>query len=208
MPCCVKTGKAALWRRLTVWCAVFLCAAFAALTVPATLARAAEQEVTITHAEIVPDTDGYVLNADIDFELNPRLADVITRGVSLYFVTEVVIERPRWYWFDAVVTEQALNYRLYYHAITRSYRLSIGSFHQNFDSLEAAVRTMQRVRNWQVADKDELQAGVSHEVSLRFRLDTSQLPKPFQVTAIGSHDWNLASDWQRWMFLPGTPTSR
>ena len=37
---------------------------------------------------------------------------------------------------------------------------------------------MQRVRNWLVAETGVLQSGVSHEVSLRFRLDTSQLPKP------------------------------
>ena len=57
---------------------------------------------------------------------------------------------------------------------------------------------MQRVRNWQVADLETLQAGVSHEVALRFRLDTSQLPKPFQIAAVGSRDWTLASDWKVW----------
>ena len=75
-------------------------------------------------------------------------------------------------------------------------------------NLESAVRTMQRVRNWQVADLETLQAGVSHEVALRFRLDTSQLPKPFQVTAIGSSDWNIGTDWVRWTFLPGAPGFR
>jgi hypothetical protein len=169
---------------------------------------AAADDAMISGAEIVADDGSYVLNADIDFELNPRLADAVTRGVSLYFVAEVLIERPRWYWFNATVVDRELNYRLYYHAITRSYRLSIGRFHQNFDSLEAAVRTMQRIRNWQVAGGDELQAGVSHQVSLRFRLDTSQLPKPFQVTALGSRDWTLGSDWVRWTFLPGIPAFR
>ncbi len=162
----------------------------------------------IRHAEIVPGDGGYVLNADIDLDLNPRLNEAVTRGVSLYFVTELVIERPRWYWFNEVVVERALNYRISYHAITRSYRLSIGNLHQSFDSLESVLRTMQRVRNWQVAGADELQPGVSHEVALRFRLDTAQLPKPFQVTAIGSRDWNVGTDWMRWTFLPGVPSSR
>ena len=67
---------------------------------------------------------------------------------------------------------------------------------------------MQRVRNWLVAETGVLQAGVSHEVSLRFRLDTSQLPKPFQVTAIGSSDWNVETEWVRWTFLPGAPGFR
>jgi hypothetical protein len=174
----------------------------------AVLAFAAHAEGMIRSAEIVRGDGGYVLNADIDLELNPRLVDAITRGVSLYFTTEVVIERPRWYWLNATVVERSLDYRLSYHAITRSYRLSIGTIHQSFDNLDSAVRTMQRVRNWQVAEVETLQAGVSHQVSLRFRLDTSQLPKPFQVTAIGSSDWNIGTDWMRWTFLPGAPGFR
>lgn len=174
----------------------------------AVLSFAAHADGVIRSAEIVRSEEGYVLNADIDLELNPRLVNAVDRGVSLYFTTELLIERPRWYWLNTTVVDRSLDYRLSYHAITRSYRLSIGALHQNFDSLEAALRTMQRVRNWQVAKADELEAGVSHQVSLRFRLDTSQLPKPFQVTAIGSSDWNIGTEWMRWTFLPGAPGFR
>lgn len=165
-------------------------------------------ESVIRSAEIVPGDGGYVLNADIAIDLNPRLIDVVTRGVSLYFTTEVLIERPRWYWLNETVVRRSLDYRLYYHAITRSYRLSVGNLHRNFDELDEALQTMQRVRNWLVAETNVLTAGVSHEVSLRFRLDTSQLPKPFQVTAIGSSDWNVETEWVRWTFLPGAPGFR
>lgn len=168
----------------------------------------AHAESVIRNAEIVPGDGGYVLNADIEIELNPRLVDVVARGVSLYFTTEVVIERPRWYWFNETVVRRSLDYRLSYHAITRSYRLSVGNLHQSFDELDDAVRTMQRVRNWLVAENGVLQAGISHEVALRFRLDTTQLPKPFQVTAIGSSDWNLGTEWAQWTFLPGAPGFR
>lgn len=174
----------------------------------ALFALLAQAESIIRSAEIVPGDGGYVLNADIEIDLNPRLIDAVTRGVSLYFTTEVFIERPRWYWLNETVARRSLDYRLYYHAITRSYRLSVDNLHQNFDELDAALRTMQRVRNWLVAETGVLQAGVSHEVSLRFRLDTSQLPKPFQVTAIGSSDWNVETEWVRWTFLPGAPGFR
>jgi len=189
--------------RLLAVALLVLCASFA------------HAESTIRSAEIVPGDGGYVLNADIDIELNPRLVDAVVRGVSLYFTTEVVIERPRWYWLNETVARRSLDYRVSYHAITRSYRLSVGSYrlsvgnlHQSFDQLDDVVRTMQRVRNWLVAETGALEAGVSHEVALRFRLDTSQLPKPFQVTAIGSSDWNLGTEWIRWTFLPGAPGFR
>lgn len=161
-------------------------------------------EARIRSAEIVRADGGtYVLNADIDIHLNSRLVDAIDHGVPLYFAVDVVIERPRRYWFNEEVAERRREYRLSYHALTRSYRLSIGSIHQSFESLDAAVRTMQRIRNWQVARPGAIEEGRSHTAALRFRLDTSQLPKPFQVTAIGSRDWNLATDWMEWAFLPG-----
>lgn len=195
-PACARR----LERLLRACCTLLVLLAF----VPAVHA----DDARIRSAEIVRGDGGYVLNADIDIELNSRLADAVARGVSLYFVTELRIERPRWYWLNEVVVDRSLHYRLSYHAITRSYRLSIGSFHQSFDDLDAAVRTMQRVRNWQIADTSQLAAGQSHEVALRFRLDTSQLPKPFQVTVIGGRDWNLGTDWTTWTFLPGVAGQR
>ncbi|HET9045788.1 MAG TPA: DUF4390 domain-containing protein [Casimicrobiaceae bacterium] len=30
----------------------------------------------------------------------------------------------------------------------------------------------------------------------------NQLPKPFQVNALASKEWQLASDWHRWTFVP------
>lgn len=174
----------------------------------ALLPGSARADATMGKAEIVRGDTGYVLNADIELDLNPRLIDAVSRGISLYFTTELLIERPRWYWLDETVVDRKLDYRLYYHAITRSYRLSIGSIHQSFDDLDSALRTMTRVRNWWVADFDALASGVSHKVSVRFRLDTTQLPKPFQVTAIGSSDWNVGTEWLRWTFLPGIAGSR
>lgn len=166
---------------------------------------AALAEGRIGYAEIVPSEEGYVVNADIDLELNPRLVDAVSRGVSLYFTAQFLVERSRWYWLDEVVAERALNFRVSYNAITRSYRLSVGNFHQSFETLDSAVRTMLRIRNWQIAPVADLQPGTSYHAALRFQLDTTLLPKPFQVTAIGSRDWNLATDWLRWTFLAGGP---
>lgn len=157
----------------------------------------------ITYAEIIPSEEGYVVNADIDLDLNPRLADAVSRGVSLYFTADFVIERDRWYWLDEVVAERSLDFRLSYHAISRSYRLSVGNFHQSFDTLDSAVRTMLRIRRWQIVPIDALESGVSYSAALKFQFDTSLLPKPFQVSAIGSRDWNLGTDWLRWTFLAG-----
>lgn len=163
--------------------------------------HAAEPE--IRYAEIVLREDGYVVNADIQLELNPRLVEAVNRGVALHFAAELSIGQPRWYWLDESIAERRLEYRLSYHPITRSYRLSIGNLHRSFDTIDEAVRSMLRIRHWQIVPTERLQAGVSYNAALRFLHDTSLLPKPFQVTAIGSRDWNLATDWTRWTFLAG-----
>jgi hypothetical protein len=159
----------------------------------------------IVNAEIIPSEDGYVVNAEVDLTLGSRLEDALRHGLSLYFLLEFEVTHPRWYWLDETIIDQTLAYRLYYHALTRSYRLSIGSLHQSFDTLEAAVRTMLRVRNWNVAPHGALVAGQSYKAAIRMAFDASQLPKPFQLTAFTSKDWDLSTDWLRWVFLATSP---
>ena len=167
----------------------------------ATPARAAEAE--IRNVALVLSDDTYVLNADIVAELTPLLADVVARGVSLYFVTEFELAAPRWYWLDEEIVTKSLTYRLSYQSLTRQYRLTSGALHQNFGSLEEALRTMLRIRNWSVIERGALRIGRSYNAALRFRLDVAELPKPLQVSALGRKDWSLGSDWYRWTFAAG-----
>jgi Domain of unknown function (DUF4390) len=169
-------------------------------------ARAADAE--IRSASLVPTDELYVLNADISAELSPLLADVVTRGVSLYFIAEFELSAGRWYWLDEEVANKTLTYRLSYQSLTRQYRLTTGALHQNFSSLDEAVRTMLRIRNWGVADRGSLKAGRSYNAALRFRLDGGELPKPIQVGAIGRKDWTLATEWHRWVYTPGRENSK
>ncbi|MDR0703143.1 MAG: DUF4390 domain-containing protein [Azoarcus sp.] len=162
----------------------------------------------ITHAEIVPAEEGYVLNADFDFDLNPRLTDALAHGLALHFIAELRVERPRWYWFNKTVARRRVEYRLSYHAITRRYRLSIGSLHQSFEKLGDAVRTMQHIRHWYVTSAETFTPGVRHEAELRFFHDTSQLPKLFQLSVVTNGSWEVNTGWMEWVFLPGSPDTQ
>ncbi len=162
--------------------------------------RAAEAD--IRSASLVLTDDLYVLHADIAAELGPLLGDVLMRGVSLFFVVEFQLTSPRWYWLDEEIANRTLTYRLSYQALTRQYRLSVGALHQNFATLDEALRTMLRVRNWGVLDRTAVKPGHSYNAAMRFRLDVAELPKPLQVSAFGRPDWNLSSDWLRWTFVP------
>lgn len=174
--------------------------ALAALLSFASLAGAAEIEVK--HAEILPGEESWLLDAEFAVDLGPRLEEVVSRGVALYFVAEFTLTKARWYWMDEHVAGGTQTWRLSYNALTRQYRLSSGALHQNFDSLNEALRVLARLRNWAVADKAQLKAGEPYNVALRLKLDLTQLPKPFQVTSIGNKDWNVTAEVKRWSFTP------
>jgi hypothetical protein len=44
--------------------------------------------------------------------------------------------------------------------------------------------------------------GNTYIAGVRMRLDVSQLPKPFQLNALASRDWNFGSEWYRWSVTP------
>jgi len=158
-------------------------------------------EIEISNPQLVAGDDGHVLAADFSFDLNQRLEEAVTKGVVLFFVAEFELTRPRWYWLDEKVLSRSLTHRLSYHALTRQYRLSTGGLHQSFDSLSEAVHVLSRLRNWIVIEKADsalLRPGETYAAALRLRLDINQLPRPFQIAALGNKDWTLASDWKTW----------
>lgn len=158
-------------------------------------------EIEVREPQITLSEDGYALAADFRFDLNSRLEEAVNRGVVLYFVADFELTRERWYWLNEKLVSRSLTYRLSYHALTRQYRLSTGGLHQSFETLNEALRVLRRLRNWQVIDKDEkiVVPGGTYQAAVRLRLDFNQLPRPFQISALGNKDWSLASEWKTWL---------
>lgn len=157
-------------------------------------------EIDISNPQLVAGDDGYVLSADFKFDLTPRLEEAVTKGVVLYFVADFELTKGRWYWLDEKLASRSQTYRLSYHALTRQYRLSTGGLHQSFATLSDAVQVLSRLRNWGVIERGEkgIRAGEPYDAALRLRLDVTQLPRPFQISALGNKEWSLASDWKIW----------
>lgn len=151
-------------------------------------------------AALTPGEDGYALSAEFTVDLGNRLEDAVARGVPLYFNLEFVLERSRKYWVNEHVVSRNLAYRLAYSSLTRQYRLSTGSLHQNFGTLAEAMRVVGRIAALPVLDKDALKPGETYEAALRLALDRSQLPKPFQVDAITDRDLHVDAKVLRWQF--------
>ncbi len=152
------------------------------------------------NVSVVQADDALVVRADFGFDLTQRLEEALNHGVALYFVVEFELVRPRWYWFDEKAASEKLTLRLAYHTLSRQYRVSRGALYQNFPSLREALRTLGTVRDWAVVERERLKPEEDYVASLRMRLDTAQLPKPFQVSALTSREWTLASDWTQVAF--------
>lgn len=157
--------------------------------------------ISLRNPQLVIEDGEYVASADFNINFNPRLEEAVNKGVVLYFSAEFELSKSRWYWFDEQILRRSKTYQLYYHALTRQYRVSTGGLHQSFQTLEEALRVMSRLRHWVVAEQGEIRVAQTGMAGLRLRLDLTQMPKTFQVSALSNKDWNLDSGWVRWPFV-------
>jgi hypothetical protein len=157
----------------------------------------------VHHAEVtqlsVERTDeGVLLSASVRFELPTVVEDALTKGIPMFFLAEAAIYRDRWYWYDKRVAFAARHMRLSYQPLTRRWRLQVSSspignsglvFGQMFDTRDEALAAVQRISRWRIAESGDIDLDATHNIDFRFRLDVSQLPRPFQIGAVGQADW-------------------
>ena len=172
-----------------------------ALVVPA-VAGAADG-VALKSVQIDATDEGFRVNADFDVQLPPAMLEAVRKGVPLVFVVEFELKRGRWYWLDETVAKVSRDRRVTFAPLTEQYRVTSSGFTQTATTPEELQRILSRVRAWTVIERNRLQPGEKYFAAIRFRLDTSQLPKPFQLNFIGSREWELTTDWHRWTFVPG-----
>ena len=147
--------------------------------------------------------EGLFVTAAVNFELPPVVEDALLKGIPLFFLIEADVYRERWYWTDARVGGASRTVRLAFQPLTRRWRVNIGTgsgsaagglratLNQNYDSLNEALSAVQRVARWKVAETGELKSSADHRLEFSFRLDLSQLPRPFQIGMVGQRDWTI-----------------
>jgi len=164
----------------------------------AVTAWAADSRLTIKSAELVPVEEQYLLNADFELNLGDEVEDALNRGVQLNFLIEFQLTSPRKYWFDDEIITLTNNVSFSYHALSRQYLINRNKHQQTFSTLAEAKAEFNHLRDWKVFDKSLLKKDESYDAALRIRLDQSRLPKPIQVDALGSEQWNMISQRYRW----------
>jgi hypothetical protein len=161
------------------------------------LGQALAAELTALRTERVDD--GIYLSANVKFELPPVVEDALMRGIALIFVADAEIYRERWYWTDKRVASATRSQRLAYQPLTRRWRVSQGgepgaglvALAQSYDTLAEALAAVERVARWRIAEAADVDAS-NHTLSFRFRIDLSQLPRPFQIGIAGQREWQIS----------------
>lgn len=177
-------------------------------------ARAEVPTTEISTLRFERDGEAILLTAAVKFELSAAVQEALFKGVPMVFLAEVDVFRERWYWTNKRVLSAERHMRLAYQPLTRRWRLNVASglitqaglavaLNQNFDTLSDALAAVQRLSRWKIADVSELDLEQRHLVEFRFRLDVSQLPRPFQIGTLGQTDWNISASSSQPLVLDG-----
>jgi hypothetical protein len=148
--------------------------------------------------------DEMVVSTLIQFELPNAVEEALLKGIPMVFVAEADVLRERWYWYDKKIISAQRQMRLAYQPLTRKWRLNINAglgsvvpmglaLNQSLDTLNQALSVIKRVSRWKIADISELDPAVKYKVEFRFRLDLAQLPRPFQIGALGQSEWDISA---------------
>lgn len=169
-----------------------------------TAARAQSPAAEVASLKFERAEQQILLSATVNFQLSAAVEDALLKGVAMIFVAEAEIYRERWYWVNKLETRAERHMRLAYQPLTRRWRLNIASgaithgglgmaLNQNFESLSDALVAVQRLSRWNIAELAELDPEHSYLVDFRYRLDMSQLPRPFQIGTLGQSEWDIAA---------------
>ena len=142
------------------------------------------------------------MSANWRFDLPSALEDALLKGITLYFVTDVEISQERWYVYNQRIAQAERHVRLFYQPLTRRWRVNISpqpfnvsglgmSLGQSYDTAEEAMVAVRRIVQWRIANATDYNPDAKQTISINFKLDLKQLPRPLQIGAAGQSDWNI-----------------
>ena len=178
-----------------------------ALIVPLLLAvslNAAGEGISATRAEAKLTHAGQLsVSSRFRTDLPDQLKEALKQGVPLHFNLSWQLSAPSMssykFKFDQLLNnDSTIQYKLSFHPLTNRYRVTVGTFSTEYDTLETALRAVGAVVNWKVLSKGALSdvAAKDTKAEIRLLLTTAKLPKPFQINALTSKNWHLDSGWK------------
>lgn len=183
------------WQRL---CAALMVACGLLL-----LSTSAQAAISPQYATLSRMSDGgYAVNADFRFSMPQQLQDAINHGTPITFTVDFELSRPRWYWANEDVISTRRDYRISYNSLTQQYRVAAGSDQYRFNTLSECILFASRPNQWRVLGSDQYTSGEQYDAAIRMSLNTSRLPRTYQLNSLTQQGWGLNSGWYRFNFTP------
>ena len=146
--------------------------------------------------------DGLLLSAMVNFRLPSAVEEALDKGIPVHFVADATVLRERWYWTDQRVSDAQRYMRVAYMPLTRRWRLNTSSapitnaglgvsLTQHYDSLSEVMSSVGRISRWKIASAAEMDTSGRQSLRFQLRLDTSQLPRTFQLGNTGQSAWAI-----------------
>ena len=156
--------------------------------------------VTVKKAELQLKNDGYLVFAEIAYQLSDKALEALQNGIPLFWDVQIRVKKRRDYLWNKTIAEKALRYRVQYHALLNMYRIrnEISGELTNFSTLSAALAMMSSIHDIRLMDKTELDPEGRYVAGIRVKFDRESLPLPLRPSAYLNPQWNLSSDWYLW----------
>ena len=202
--CRLDSSLAAARKGLRLWLAVcFAMFGTLCLTLTPLAASAAEPTVELQNLKVEQSEGAVYVSLQWNFQLPAPLEEALYKGVALYFVAEVEVTRERWYFYDKKLLSAQRHMRLSFLPLTRRWRVNVASqpfssaglgmsLGQSYDTLDDALQPIRRIAQWNIGNAFDLEPDTKQNISISYKLDLSQLPRPMQMGAAGQSDWNIA----------------
>jgi Domain of unknown function (DUF4390) len=154
------------------------------------------------YLQLTPNTANDAWDLQAHFTVNvPANVSELAKSAPLYFVFDWAVKHSRWYWYDERLAKGRLYWRLSHNALTQKWRVSTANssamsearFALTFNTLQEALANLRHIRRDKIVKANYLYPNETYDVSARLYLDTSLLPKPFQLNAMRDTDWTLDS---------------
>lgn len=146
-----------------------------------------------------------LVKANLEVQLDPALISAALRGVPLYFVYEMRITEPKWFFFEKDLAYQSQQWLIQYQPLLRQWSVKTKNRISQEISLDDSLEHISNDNTMRLSLEQSLEDHKTYEAQYRLRLDTTQLPGAFQFDLFNFRSvWSLSSEWQKLTFQIST----
>ncbi|HHJ39374.1 MAG: hypothetical protein AXA67_05250 [Methylothermaceae bacteria B42] len=155
----------------------------------------------VLQARLTQQSDALALSASIDYRFSPVAVEALRHGIPLTVAVTARILQPRHWFWDEVLWQKRLHFRLQYYPLAQSYQVvdeghriqrSFGTLEAALDALGVLQEVPLKAPRRKLTPKDEVYA------SLGVKLAIEKLPWALRPLAYLSPQWRLESSEYQW----------